>query len=460
MTGGAAAGESPAAETPRRAASAPKRLMRAAPLISHAPPRMTSRAGLFDVPITRLRDILVSLGEPAYRARQLYRAVLHERATSVGAISTLSAASRARIDDALALRAGRVAKETRAGDGVVKQLVELTGGGSGRSDAAALGLGAKEAAAPAAAAAARVVESVRIPEGRRETVCVSSQVGCSLACAFCHTGTQAMRGNASASEIIEQVLLSGARPTNVVFMGMGEPLLNYRAVLGAIGVLTDARDGLALPARRVLVSTAGIAPVIARLATDAPGVRLALSLHAPSDALRTRLIGVNARFPLRDTLAACAQFVDASLARLVGGGATAADDDNDESGDDDEGGSGAEPRGQRFNGPRRVRVSFEYVLLSGVNDAREDAAALAALLSAWHPRARLHAHVNAIPFNAWPGAPFSAPTAARVAAFVGTLRDAGFAATVRRPRGDDALAACGQLRASADAKRPAVALRA
>jgi 23S rRNA (adenine2503-C2)-methyltransferase len=403
-------------------------------------------SALFDIPFSRLREILVSLGEPSFRASQLYRAVLHHDARSAANVTTLPVSSRAIIDSAFSFRAGRVLQESMAADGVTKQLVEFTSSRERAGEGASLGLGLKES--PVASAAPRIVESVRIPEGRRSTLCVSSQAGCSLACSFCHTGTQKLLGNLSSSEIIEQVLLSGpTRPTNVVFMGMGEPLLNYRNVHRAVSVLTS-KDGFAMPARRILISTAGISPIIPQLAVDLPGVRLALSLHAPTDELRTQLMGVNARFPLKETLAACAKFVDVSLATL-GGSVSARDDGSDD--EDDEG----TPRGQFFSGTRRVRVSFEYVLLHAVNDAPSDAAALAQLLHGWHPRARLHALVNLIPFNAWPDAPFAAPHRSDITAFAETLRAAGFRVTVRRARGSDVLGACGQLKASAQKRVPA-----
>lgn len=403
---------------------------------------------LFDIPFSRLRDLLVSLGEPKFRAAQLYHAVLHSNARSAANVTTLPVSSRTAIDSAFSFRAGRVLKESIAADGVTKQLVEFSGARERADEGGVVGLGLKEKN-QGAGAVPRVVESVRIPEGRRVTLCVSSQAGCSLACSFCHTGTQKLLGNLTSSEIIEQVLLSGpTRPTNVVFMGMGEPLLNYRNVHRAISVLTS-KDGFAMPARRILISTAGVSPIIPQLAADLPGVRLALSLHAPTDELRTRLMGVNARFPLKDTLSACAKFVDVSLASL-GDSVTARDEVSDDEEDEEK----ESPRGQFFNGTRRVRVSFEYVLLHNVNDAPSDAVALAQLLHGWHPRARLHALVNLIPFNAWPDAPFVPPPRSNVIAFAETLRAAGFRVTVRRARGSDVLGACGQLKASAQKRVP------
>jgi 23S rRNA (adenine2503-C2)-methyltransferase len=417
------------------------------------------RTPLFDIPFSRLRDVLVSLGEPAYRATQLYDAVLRRGSTDVESITTLSAATRARLGAAFSLHHAHVAQESLARDGVIKLLVELGGRAedtSGADSAAALGIAAKKPCSPSAEPSARRVEAVIIPQGRRTTLCVSSQVGCSLACSFCHTGTQVMRGNVGASEIVGQVLLARARRpiTNVVFMGQGEPLLNWRAVSRAIGVLTEPK-GFALPPRRVLLSTAGVAPLIPRVAIDTPGVRLALSLHAPTDELRSKLMGVNLRWPIAEVMAACAEYVRLRIAANEG-----AEEEEDDEEAEDEGADDLDvllhalpPRGQRFNGTRRVRVSFEYVLLHGVNDSPRDAATLVSLLSGWHPRSRLHAHVNLIPFNPWTGGSFRAPPREAVTDFAAALREEGFATTVRRARGDDVGGACGQLRTNSELKK-------
>ena len=413
------------------------------------------RTPLFDVTFSRLREILVSLGEPSFRAAQLYDAVLRNGATDFSNITTLNAASRTRLSAAFSLQHARVARESVASDGVLKFLVELgataTVEDESADSAAALGIKAKVCGGNGKVEGARRVEAVLIPEGRRSTLCVSSQVGCSLACTFCHTGTQAMRGNVGASEIVGQVLLARARRpvTNVVFMGQGEPLLNWRNVSRAIAVLTEPK-GFAFPPRRVLVSTAGVAPLIHRVATEAPGVRLALSLHAPNDALRSRLMGVNNQWPLQQVMAACREYVRLRLAAVKDDG----DGDGDEDGDNDYDNINgtAEPRGQRYNGTRRVRVSFEYVLLAGVNDSPREASELAALLSNWLPRARLHAHVNLIPFNKWEGGTFEAPSHNAVSAFASVLKNEGFVTNVRRARGDDVGGACGQLKSSFEKK--------
>lgn len=256
------------------------------------------------------------------------------------------------------------------------------------------------------------VEAVFIPDGRRGTLCVSSQVGCTLACRFCHTGTQSLARNLTAGEIVGQVLLARdrigdhdrtaetpRRLTNVVFMGMGEPFYNYDAVADAVRVLSD-RDGLAISRRRITVSTSGVAPGIERCGGEL-GVNLGISLHAARDELRERILPLNRRYPLAELMRACRAYPGLSNNR---------------------------------------RILFAYTLLDGVNDSDDDARDLVALLG------DLPAKVNLIPFNPWPGAPCEPSPRERVRAFQKILLAAGLAATVRETRGDDIAAACGQLR--------------
>jgi adenine C2-methylase RlmN of 23S rRNA A2503 and tRNA A37 len=460
------------------------------------PAGATSRQRVFDLPLSSFQSLLAQRGLPAYHAANVWRAALRHGATTFDAITTLPLSAREALGRSFTLRHGSVVSSSLSADGSRKLLVELPrpprgadgggGGGGGALSALLAALPAKAPAPPAApagggaaaAAAARRVEAVLMPwsRGRRSTLCVSIQAGCSLSCSFCHTGAQRLGGNLTGGDVVEQVLLAGGAPSHVVFMGQGEPLLNLRAVKQAVGVLC-APEGLALPRRRVTVSTAGVAPVIRRLAEELPGVRLALSLHAPTDALRTRLMGVNATWPLAEVMDALAVFVRARLRQVAagaaarkgpGGGGSQEEEEGEEEEEEEEeegaeGGQGADsllrtpPAGQRFNGARRVRVSFEYLLLHGVNDSPLHASQLLQLLRGWlpHGAAALHAHVNLIPFNAWPGAPggYAAPAPAAVAAFAAALRAGGFAATVRRTRGGDMLGACGQLRSEAEGKR-------
>ncbi len=258
------------------------------------------------------------------------------------------------------------------------------------------------------------IEAVLIPEGRRQTLCVSSQIGCSLDCSFCATGRMGLGRNLRAEEIVDQALHaceildeSAQRLSHVVFMGMGEPLLNLANVVQAIRVLTHA-EAFALSPKRITVSTAGVVPKLAELGAALP-VRLAVSLHATTDALRDDLVPLNRRFPLASLLEACAAYPVA----------------------------------------KRDRLSFEYVLLAGVNDADADARRLAQI--ALDTRAKL----NLIPMNEHPSSPYRRPSVARIGAFLSVLAGAGVSATVRRSRGDDIFAACGQLGALAEAQTTA-----
>jgi 23S rRNA (adenine2503-C2)-methyltransferase len=273
------------------------------------------------------------------------------------------------------------------------------------------------------------IETVYIPETDRGTLCVSSQVGCTLNCTFCHTGTQAWARNLMAAEIVAQVLVArdrlgdfpgGTAPTdglvpsgegvravsNVVFMGMGEPLYNFGNVREAIAILTDG-DGLSLSKRRVTVSTSGVVPEMARLGAEC-GTMLAVSLHAANDALRDKLVPLNKKYPIKDLLQACRDYPGASNAR---------------------------------------RITFEYVMLKGVNDSPAEAKALVRLL------AGLPAKINLIPFNPWPDSPYECSDWGAIERFSDIVFNAGYASPVRTPRGRDILAACGQLKSQTERLR-------
>ena len=397
---------------------------------------------VFDLPLTALEARLkAACGLPAYHAKSVWRAALRHGATEFAHVTSLPKASRAALAEALRLRYA-TSQRAVSRDGTVKHLVSLP-----REEAAAAPL---------------TVESVLIPHerGRRHTLCVSSQAGCSLACSFCATGARGFSANLSAADIVEQVLVCsapGRAITNVVFMGQGEPLLNLRAVAQAAQVLTSPH-GLALPPRRVTVSTSGIAPAIPMLALALPGVRLALSLHAPDDALRSRLMGINDQYPLAAVFSSLREYVALRLRSVEGGeeGDGEKEEEEEEENEAGEGGEGREPPpGQRFNGTRRVRISFEYLLLGGINDSPAQAASLARLLTSWIPHARLHSHINLIPFNAWEGAPgsYCAPTPGAVDAFARILASEGLSTTLRTPRGVDVKGACGQLEQAAKRAR-------
>lgn len=257
----------------------------------------------------------------------------------------------------------------------------------------------------------QAVESVFIPEPNRGTLCVSSQAGCVLDCAFCATGAQGFNRNLTSAEIMGQILLAAVEVapvtiSNVVFMGMGEPLANYRQVLPVVKLLIDDR-AFGLSRRRVTISTAGLVPQIYRLAEDC-NVALAVSLHAPNDTLRDELVPINRRHPIAELLEACWRYADVLASR---------------------------------------QITFEYVMLDGVNDSPEAARELARLLE------DRPAKVNLIPFNAFPGSRFRCSSPGAIDAFWQVLKKAGLVATIRRPRGDDIAAACGQLAGRVDDRR-------
>ena len=330
---------------------------------------------------------LRGLGEPGFRARQLWHWIYHQGARDFAAMTTLAKGFRARLAEAYSLDRPRVVSAQVSMDGTRKWLLRLADG--------------------------QEVETVYIPEDDRGTLCVSAQVGCTLTCRFCHTGTQALVRNLSAAEIVGQILTAlddlgdwprtrkGRRITNLVMMGMGEPLYNYDNVAAAIRIVLDDQ-GLAISKRKITLSTAGVVPLIERCGAEL-GVGLAVSLHAVRDELRDQLVPLNRKYPIAELLAACRAYPGAHNAR---------------------------------------RITFEYVMLDGVNDSEADARELTRLLC------DLPAKVNLIPFNPWPGAPFECSSKRAIARFAKILNDAGLSAPVRVSRGQDIMAACGQLKSA------------
>jgi 23S rRNA (adenine2503-C2)-methyltransferase len=268
-------------------------------------------------------------------------------------------------------------------------------------------------------------ETVYIPEAERGTLCVSSQVGCTLTCRFCHTGTQKLVRNLDPAEIVGQLLVArdalkdwpstapGRKVTNVVMMGMGEPLYNFENVKAALKIVTDG-DGLALSKRRVTLSTAGVVPMIEKAGNEI-GSGLAISLHAVRDELRDQIVPLNKKYPLKELLDACRAYPGASNSR---------------------------------------RITFEYVMLKGVNDSLADARALVKLL------AGIPAKINLIPFNPWPGAPYECSDWSQIEKFAEIVNKAGYASPVRAPRGRDIMAACGQLKSQSIKERASTRLAA
>ncbi len=332
---------------------------------------------------------LTSQGEPTYRARQILRWVYQRDARSFSEMSDLSKRLRERLAASFVIAGPRLVRLARAQDRTRKLLFGLADGAR--------------------------IESVLIPaeSSDRLTLCISSQVGCAMGCAFCATATLGLARNLAAHEIVDQVLearhelaeaAAAGEPqsaiTNVVFMGMGEPLHNTEEVVRAIGILT-ADWGVGLSPRRITVSTVGLVPQIERLLRDTK-VNLAVSLSATTDALRTRLMPVNRKYPLAALLGAC----------------------------------------RKLPLPRRKRITFEYVMLAGENDSLGDASRLGKLL------AGIPAKVNLIPFNRFPGSAFESSERAAIEAFRAALLRQGVHATVRESRGSDIQAACGQLAAA------------
>jgi 23S rRNA (adenine2503-C2)-methyltransferase len=333
---------------------------------------------LFGLERAEIEQGMLDRGLPAFRGRQIYRALYARGVDSFENMTDLPKGLREELGRDCEIQRPRVASRHVSKDGAIKHLVELADG--------------------------RNVECVTIPEPSRHTFCLSTQVGCPLKCSFCFSGTIRFERNLTAGEILAQFLLArGALSeakarSNIVFMGMGEPLLNSDAVLKAIRILADDQAFSVSP-RRITVSTAGMVDELARFAAEAPPVGLAISLHATTDEVRDRVMPINRKHPLEELL-------DAARALPI---------------------------------PKRRRITFEYVLLGGENDGPEDAKRVATLLRG------IKAKVNLITYNPWPGAPHERSSPKATSRFLEILADSGLTASLRRSRGDDVLAACGQL---------------
>jgi 23S rRNA (adenine2503-C2)-methyltransferase len=325
---------------------------------------------------SEMEDLAVELGASRYRGRQLATWIYRKGVVDLDAMTDLSKEFRAALAGRVVSALPEVERVTPSQDGSQKLVFRLDGGA--------------------------LVSSVLMPDDGRVTLCLSTQVGCGYACAFCLTGTMGLVRNLTAAEILGQVLRANAveRATHIVFMGMGEPLANYAEVVTTLRILTDARLGLGYSPRRITVSTVGLVTGIDKLGRENLKVNLAISLHAASDETRSRLMPVNHAWSLDKLMAAV----------------------------------------RRYPLAPRQRVFFEYVLLDGVNDAPEDAQRLVRLLR------DVKAKVNLIPFNDWPGSEFRRPPLARILAFQALLLDAGVTTTVRWSKGEDIGAACGQLK--------------
>jgi 23S rRNA (adenine2503-C2)-methyltransferase len=336
-----------------------------------------------------LREFVRALGEPAYRGDQIYHALYAERRFDLAAMSNLPAPLRERLARQAVVALPQIVGQYRSSDGTVRYLLELPA-----SDSPTPGNQAKPA----------TIETVFMPEENRQTICVSSQAGCAVDCHFCLTATLGLIRNLTAGEILGEVLVAlednraTLKPrTNIVLMGQGEPLLNYDAVIGAVRILLDPK-GLSISPKHATLSTSGIVPGIERLAQENTRPKIAISLNASSDEQRDRIMPINRKYRIESLLDACARY------------------------------------------PLRPweRLTFEYVLLGGLNDSPDDARRVVRLL------ANLRAKVNLIPWN--PGElPYEKPAPARIEEFRKILADKGMAVFVRSSRGQDVMAACGQL---------------
>jgi 23S rRNA (adenine2503-C2)-methyltransferase len=340
---------------------------------------------LFGMGREALAELFTELREPAYRAGQVYAWLYARRARTLEEMTDLGKALRTRLAESCEVRWPAVADRQSSQDGTVKYLFRLDDGAT--------------------------IESVYIPETRRRTICISTQAGCPLKCAFCLTGIGGYKRNLTPWEILGQVATvmreapefdpdpkDAPRAWNVVVMGMGEPLLNYDATVASLRVLLDP-EGFAIAARRLTLSTVGILPALEKLMLEPVRPNLAISLHAPNPQLRQELMPIEEKYALEDVIAAA----------------------------------------RRYPIPHGGAVTYEYVVLRGVNDSTRHARELAKLLQG------SRAKVNLIPLNPAPEIPFEAPSREAVDAFCGVLADAGVMISVRRPRGQDILAACGQL---------------
>jgi 23S rRNA (adenine2503-C2)-methyltransferase len=357
------------------------------------------RRNLVGLSRDELKATLAEAGLEPFRARQVWQWIYWHGVSDFDRMTNIAKKTRDRLGELFVVDRPQIVTEQRSIDGTRKWLLRFPDGNE--------------------------AETVNIPEEDRGSVCVSSQVGCTLSCSFCHTGTQPLVRNLSPAEIVGQFMVArdsyGEWPTptettrmlsNIVMMGMGEPLYNFDNVAAALRIVMD-EQGIALSRRRITLSTSGVVPMIAKVG-EVLDVNLAVSLHAVSDAVRDTLVPINRKWPIAELLAVCAAYPGARNSR---------------------------------------RITFEYAMLKGINDSDADARELVRLLKP------IHAKVNLIPFNPWPGAPYECSSNNRMHRFAEIVNDGGLSAPIRTPRGRDIFAACGQLKsASQRGRREKVAL--
>ncbi|HTR84285.1 MAG TPA: 23S rRNA (adenine(2503)-C(2))-methyltransferase RlmN [Reyranella sp.] len=348
--------------------------------------RNDTRCNLVGLARDDLKAALVEAGLEPFRAQQVWHWIYWHGVTDFERMTNIARKTREKLSDRFVIERPQIVTEQRSVDGTRKWLLRFPDGNE--------------------------AETVNIPEEDRGSVCVSSQVGCTLTCSFCHTGTQPLVRNLTPDEIVGQFMVArdsyGEWPTptettrmlsNIVMMGMGEPLYNFDNVLAALRIVMD-EQGIALSRRRITLSTSGVVPMIPKVG-EALDVNLAVSLHAVNDDVRNTLVPINKKWPIKELLKACAAYPGAKNSR---------------------------------------RITFEYAMLKGVNDSDADARELVRLLKP------IHAKVNLIPFNPWPGAPYECSSNNRIHRFAEIVNDGGLSAPVRTPRGRDISAACGQLK--------------
>ena len=339
-----------------------------------------------------LAEVIKAEGLPAFRARQIWRWVWRHGVTEFSDMTDLGKSVREELASKFIISRPLVTSRQVSNDGTIKWLLKFPDGNE--------------------------AETVYIPEDDRGTLCISSQVGCTLTCSFCHTGTQKLVRNLTVAEITGQIMLAmdelgewpatheGRKLTNIVLMGMGEPLFNYDNVADAMRI-TMSNEGIGLSKRRITLSTSGVVPEIFKTGEDL-GVNLAISLHAVRDDLRNDLVPINRKYPLEVLVDACRNYPGLSNAR---------------------------------------RITWEYVMLNGVNDSDDDARALIKLIKG------IPSKINLIPFNPWPGSAYVCSSNTRIDRFAKIVMNAGYASPVRTPRGQDILAACGQLKSASERAR-------
>ena len=351
-----------------------------------------ARPNLIGLSLDQLAREIESVGEPVYRARQIWHWLYDRGANEFSTMTTIAKELRGRLAERFTIKRPEIAEALVAADGTRKWLLRLDDGNE--------------------------VETVFIPEADRGALCVSSQVGCTLSCSFCRTGTQRLVRNLTAAEIVGQVLIArdalGEWPstegrklfTNIVMMGMGEPLYNFENVAQALRLVMSP-EGIAISRRRITLSTSGVVPMIPRTGAEL-GVNLAVSLHAVRDDIRDKLVPINRKWPIAELLAACREYPGLHNAR---------------------------------------RMTFEYVMLKGINDSPADARELVRLVEG------IAAKFNLIPFNPWPGVAYECSAPETIDVFADILNQAGYSSPVRTPRGRDIMAACGQLRSESLRRR-------